>query len=129
MSPAGSLVANQPSLLHSPLTRLIEVVEEENAILRGMTVTVHAGYTDRKNHALRELMTAQRSETSQAAIELLRPMLQRLEVALAENAALLKLHIAAVGEMSDIIIGSLRESESDGTYSRRDRISRVNHSC
>ena len=54
----------------------------------------------------------------------LRLQLQKLAVVLRENARLLKLHIAAVGEISDIIVGSLRDAESDGTYSRRNGISR-----
>jgi hypothetical protein len=44
--------------------------------------------------------------------------LQRLSGGLSENARLLKLNIAAVGEISDILINGLREADSDGTYSR-----------
>lgn len=100
------------------LTKIIDVVEEENAGLRQYKIGIHAGFTDRKNQALRELMAAQRAAFSPAAREACRPLLDRLSGALRENARLLKIHIAAVGEISDIIIGSLREVDSDGTYSR-----------
>jgi len=98
--------------------KLIGVIEEENALLRDHKVILHTGFTERKNHALRELMAVQLAEGASKKIEAVRPLLLRLAAALGTNARLLKLHIAAVGEVSDIIIGGLREAESDGTYSR-----------
>lgn len=100
------------------LLKLIDVIEEENGVLRRQQLLSHAGFTDRKNQVLRELMAAQRRETLPASAAGVRPLLQRLSLALHENARLLKLHITAVGEISDIIVRSLREAESDGTYSR-----------
>ena len=44
------------SALIPTLLKLIEVVEEENAVLQERRITHHAGFTDRKNHCLRELM-------------------------------------------------------------------------
>jgi hypothetical protein len=98
--------------------KLIEVVEEENMALEQRRILVHAGFTDRKNQALRELMAAQRFGNTAEASRTAEPLLRRLSVALRANAALLKLHIAAVGELSDIIIGGLRAADSDGTYTR-----------
>lgn len=112
VSPFGS-PALSPALL-----KLIDVIEEENTVLRLRGITLHAGFTDRKNQALRELLAAQRSIISKAAQEASRPLLKQLSGCLEENSRLLKLNIAAVGEISDIIIGSLREADSDGTYSR-----------
>lgn len=111
--PTGAGAAFSPALL-----KLIEVIEEENDVLRQNRIGVHAGFTDRKNQALRELMAAQRAMLSPAAQEASRPLLSRLSGSLRENARLLKLNIAAVGEISDIIIGGLRDSDSDGTYTR-----------
>ena len=113
---------NKPSsaggdALATALAKLIETLEEENAILREQKLLIHSAYTDRKNQALRELMAAQRKEFHAAASEV-QPQLQQLSGVLAENARLLKLHIAAVGEISDIIVDSLKEANSDGTYSR-----------
>ena len=106
------------SALIPTLLKLIEVVEEENAVLQERRITHYAGFTDRKNHCLRELMAAQRLEEPHNTANACRSLLQRLSKALRENAALLKLHIGAVGELSDIIIGGLRDADSDGTYSR-----------
>ena len=100
------------------LNKLIDVVEEENLALGRQQIMAHAGYTDRKNQALRELMAAQRRESHGSVLPHLRVRLERLAVALGENGRLLKLHIAAVGEISDIIVGGLRDAESDGTYTR-----------
>ncbi|MFM8747609.1 MAG: hypothetical protein ACKOED_13245 [Aestuariivirga sp.] len=114
ISPALS----QKSALTHALTKLIEVLDEENRVLQEHRVGLHAGFTDRKNQALRELMAALRFESLPSAIDAVKPLVQKLSATLQDNARLLKLHIAALGEVSDIIIGSLKEAESDGTYSR-----------
>jgi len=111
MTPAESAIA--PALL-----RLIDTIEEENAALRRHAIVQHGGFTDRKNQALRELMAAQRRDPASCTAAHMRPHLEKLSSVLGENAHLLKLHITAVGEISDIIIGSLRDADSDGTYSR-----------
>jgi hypothetical protein len=108
---SGSALA--PSLL-----KLVDVIEEENTALGRHEILSHAGFTDRKNQILREVMAAQRSEDPRQSAQACKDLLERLSVALRTNAALLKLHIGAVGEMSDIIISGLRDAESDGTYSR-----------
>jgi hypothetical protein len=106
------------SALTPSLLKLVEVIEEENAALKRHDILCHAGFTDRKNQILREVMAAQRSEDPRQAAQNCKGLLERLSAALRTNAALLKLHIGAVGEMSDIIISGLRAAESDGTYSR-----------
>lgn len=106
------------SALAAAVEKLISVIEEENVLLGEHRVGLHAGFTDRKIHALRELMATQRAEGASDAVKTVKPLLLRLSAALGTNARLLKLHIAAVGEVSDIIIGGLREAESDGTYTR-----------
>lgn len=112
-----SAVSAGGTALELPLAKLLAAVEEENDVLRDQRLVTHSIYTDRKNQALRELMAAQRMAGTVHA-EALRPQLQVLAGALKENARLLKLHISAVGEISDIIVGSLKDAESDGTYSR-----------
>ena len=106
------------SALKPSLLKLVEVIEEENAALKRHDILCHAGFTDRKNQILRELMAAQRSEEPRQTAQACKGLLERLSAALRTNATLLKLHIGAVGEMSDIIISGLRDAESDGTYSR-----------
>ena len=113
-----------PSALGVSISRLIEVVEEENEVLQQHRVISHSSYTDTKNHALRELLTAQRREVPAATERALQPLLRRLSRALQMNSLLLKHHITAVGEVSDIIVNSLRDADSDGTYSRESRMLR-----
>jgi hypothetical protein len=97
---------------------MLETVEEENAILKRNILIDHAGFTGRKNQALRDIMTIARIDGLDSAGPACRPLLKRLSSALRENARLLKLHIGAVSEVSDIIIDNLRKVDSDGTYSR-----------
>lgn len=118
MPEAVAFFSPAENALYTAVVKLIGVIEEENTLLRDHRVSLHAGFTERKNHALRELMAAQRADGAGQAIAAVKPLLQELAAALGTNARLLKLHIAAVGEVSDIIIGGLREAESDGTYSR-----------
>jgi hypothetical protein len=106
------------SALLPALVRLIEVIEEENASLSEHKIVFHGGFTDKKNQALRELMAAQRSESPVELARTCGDLLRRLSDGLRRNAGLLKLHIGALGEISDVIIKGLREAESDGTYSR-----------
>lgn len=119
---ASTLPSVTGSSLSPALLKLIEVIEEENVALREHRIVFHAGFTDRKNQALRELMAVQRSEGLREAAMACRTSLERLSAVLHSNAGLLKLHIAAVGEMSDIIINGLREADFDGTYSRNRRV-------
>lgn len=100
------------------LVKLIEVIEEENASLSEHRIAFHGDFTDRKNHALRELMAAQRAEDPVQSARACEHLLRRLSDGLRRNAGLLKLHIGALGEISDLIIRGLRDAESDGTYSR-----------
>lgn len=106
------------SALVAALLRLIDTIEEENSILRHQEIVSHATYTDRKNQALRELMAAQRRQPALGEGSNLHPLLRRLSKILEDNGRLLKLHISAVGEISDVIVASLRDADSDGTYSR-----------
>ncbi len=118
MSDGVAFLSTAESALAMAVEKLISVIEEENALLREHKVILHTGFTDRKNHALRELMAAQRADSTSETSEAVKALLLKLSATLGTNARLLKLHIAAVGEVSDIIIGGLREAESDGTYSR-----------
>ena len=118
MPAQASVKSSTNAVLQPALQKLIETIEEENAVLRRHRVFSHAGFTDRKNQALRDLMAIQRHEASGPAHAICKPLLMRLSAALKVNGALLKHHISAVGEVSDIIINSMREADSDGTYSR-----------
>jgi hypothetical protein len=119
MTSIPSTGGSTPNVAIAPaLVRLIEVIEEENASLSEHRIFFHGGFTDRKNHALRELMAAQRSEDPVQSARACEHLLRRLSDGLRRNSGLLKLHIGALGEISDLIIKGLRDAESDGTYSR-----------
>lgn len=105
-------------MIASAVMRLIETIEEENETLQSHRITSHSGFTDRKNQVLRELMIAQRRESADPITPELKRQLQRLREILHVNTQLLKHHISAVGEVSDIIVAGLKGAESDGTYSR-----------
>lgn len=107
------------------LFKLIEVIEEENAILQQHNVVSHAGFTERKNHLLRDLMMIQRAGGDRETDEQVRNLLVRLSAALKVNASLLRLHISAMGEISDVIVSGLRAADSDGTYTRKADMSRT----
>ena len=113
LQPQSGSMALEPAL-----SKLVEVVRDENMLLREQRIVSHAGFADRKNQALRELMAVQKRDALAAADERIKSMLKTLASVLQENARLLKQHISVVGEISDVIVGSLKEAESDGTYSR-----------
>lgn len=113
--PLPGSAAHAPSL-EAAISRLTEVLEEENAALSGRRAIVHAGLTERKNQLLRDMLAVQ---AGQAAGQAYGSELRRLKTLLARNAALLKTHIAALGEVTDVIVAGLRDAESDGTYSAR----------
>ncbi len=69
-------------------------------------------------HALRDIMAITRVGGIGSEYAVDKPLLGRLSLALGENAELLKLHIGAVSEISDVIIDNLKRVDSDGTYSR-----------
>ena len=118
MAIPDSVKLTSESALQVCLLRLIEVIEDESSVLRRNQVVNHAGYTSRKNHALRDMMAITRVSSVDSSGPVYKPLLRRLSSALRENAELLKLHIGAVSEVSDIIVENLRRVDSDGTYSR-----------
>lgn len=100
------------------LKKLTDVIAEENRRLTVHDLSDHTELTEQKNQALRELMAMQGVGLSSEAIAWASPDLERLKSLLVRNAWLLKTHIAAMGDITDVIIAGLREAESDGTYAR-----------
>lgn len=100
------------------LDRLTRLLDEESEALARRTVERHGPYTERKNQLLRELMVAQKNCASAAALAALKAQTSAVTEALRRNQGLLKVHIDAVREVSSIIVDSIRQAESDGTYSR-----------
>jgi hypothetical protein len=113
--PGVSILSDHGALTQA-LQKLIDIVSSENDILSRHEAVSHSDFADRKNHALRELMAVQRGHQASTLPDTALLLVRELSNLLQENSRLLKLHISAVGEVNDIIIGTLREAESDGTY-------------
>jgi hypothetical protein len=100
------------------LERLRQVLDEESAVLASQSLAAHGPFTERKNQLLRDLLVAQRNCPSVEALAALKPQTSALQQVLKRNQQLLKVHIDAVKEVSAIIVDSIRQADSDGTYSR-----------
>ena len=104
------------------LDRLKAVIEEECEALSGRGTAYHGQFTERKNHLLRDILVAQRACGSPRIAQALAPRSCELQQLLKRNQRLLKAHMDAVKEISSIIVDSIRQAESDGTYSRQFRL-------
>lgn len=104
------------------LDRLKAVIEEECEALSGRDAAYHGQFTERKNQLLRDILVAQRGYSSPRVAEALAPRSRDLQQLIKRNQRLLKAHMDAVKEISSIIVDSIRQAESDGTYSRQFRL-------
>jgi hypothetical protein len=104
------------SPLEGVLQRLEEVVEQETAALRTHAALDLNAFNNRKSQGLLELNRALRSVSSGVPDPALAVRLKRLRARLDTNHAVLKMHLDAVREISNIMADALREADSDGTY-------------
>lgn len=114
---------DQPNQFAHVLERTMSVVEAENVALRERRPYHIGEWHARKAMALYELEHL--GNLSSARRENLRPGLERLRELLGENHSLLRLNIAALGEVMDVIHSHQLGIESDGTYSATS-VSRTN---
>lgn len=91
------------------------VEQETNILLSGETIDL-ADYNVRKNHGLVELTRAMRSLTDRSPPDEVLENLRDLRQSLARNEGVLKLHLDAVREVSEVMTKAISDSESDGTY-------------
>lgn len=118
MNRMTGIAAFSGTSLDRALMALLIVVEEETDILLQNALVQHGKFVERKNLALRELIMIQRAQSgAQGGAESL-AVLSRLRSALEQNGHMLRLHMRAVTDVSDIIVEAMREADSDGTYSR-----------
>jgi hypothetical protein len=100
------------------IEHLSEIVGEETAHLRGGAAIDLKVANDRKSQALLELSRALRQVDPAAARDrAVAGSLAELRLKLEDNQAVLKLHLEAVREVSNIVCAAIRHAESDGTYS------------
>jgi hypothetical protein len=97
--------------------RVEQVVEQETCALQQRKRGGLDDFNRRKSHGLLDLTRAIRALGGAAAGHSLQPRLQALQGKLKENAAVLKMHLEAVQEISAVMARAIRDGESDGTYS------------
>ena len=98
------------------IDRLEEIVEAETQALRNRTRVDLNDFNHRKSQALLELSRATRQGDGASLGEPLRARLSGLRARLETNRAVLSLHLEAVREISSIVAETIRQAESDGTY-------------
>lgn len=97
---------------------VLKIVEDETAAIRALGVKEIEKYSERKGQALMSLTHLLGAGSSFGSNEVVITKLKALRVALDANRALLKIHIDAVNEVSQIIVRSVRQAQADGTYSQ-----------
>jgi len=111
----------------TPVDRAIEylaaIVDQETDVLRTRAAIDLAEFNTRKNQGLLELNRALRAlDPGSAASIAVR--LASLRTKLEVNRVLLQTHLEAVREVASVVAQSIRDSESDGTYSPSIRAAR-----
>lgn len=104
------------STLTSALERLEELVREETEALRSRADIDFAEISRRKSRSLLELTRIARAvppRLDPATVTRVRALRDSLQ----QNLDLLGLHLSAAQEVSSIMHSTIREAESDGTYS------------
>jgi hypothetical protein len=104
-------------IIETAVDRLADIVDEETAALRGHTPIDLKSSNDRKSLGLIELNRVLRLIESTKPEPSTLKVLERLNGKLEVNGHFLKLHLEAVREVAAIISRTIREADSDGTYS------------
>ena len=104
-----------PSAITGALERLEELIDRENHALVVHEALDYADLNRRKSQSLLEVTRLSRSLPPGSAASLA-PQLGRLRDKLTDNHRTLGVHMNAVREIADLIVQSLSDAESDGTY-------------
>jgi hypothetical protein len=97
---------------------VLKIVEEETAAIRTSGVAEIEKYSERKGQALMSLNRFLAAGVSFSSTDAVVSKLEALRSALDVNRSLLKIHIDAVNEVSQIIVRCVQESQADGTYAQ-----------
>ncbi len=109
----GPLLRN---MIETAVRRLTVIVDEETEALRKGVPTDFKAANTRKSLALVELSRALELLEGVKPDPSIVRLIDGLNAKLDANRKMLKLHLQAVGEIAGIIAQSIREAESDGTY-------------
>jgi hypothetical protein len=99
----------------SALDRLEETIDQETATLAEHRPADLHDFNRRKSHSLLELTRITRTLPPNTGGDL-RIRLEALRDKLVRNQAVLTMHLSAVKEIADLILGAMTEADSDGTY-------------
>jgi flagellar biosynthesis/type III secretory pathway chaperone len=116
LAPATAVTAESLSLL---LSRLEEVLREENAVLEAKQIVEHEAFVRRKNQLLREIMVLQRCELSSSAVAEVTSHIRRVKTVVERNHSLLKSQVDAMTDITSLLSEVTIAEDSDGTYSPR----------
>jgi hypothetical protein len=97
---------------------VLKIVEEETAAIRASGVAEIEKYSERKGQALMSLNRFLAAGFPLSSNDAVVSKLAALRKALDVNRSLLKIHIDAVNEVSQIIVRCVQEAQADGTYAQ-----------
>jgi len=117
-SPAAPRPVDAGTPLDRAIQRLEEIVDQETAALRTRATIDLKEFNNRKSQGLLDLNKALRVIDNVAADRGIATRLGQLRAKLDINRAVLKMHLEAVREISTIVADTIRDADSDGTYSQ-----------
>lgn len=105
--------------LKNSLEQLLEILQEENAVLENNEMTDSGRFIERKNAILRDIMLYQRMHpgVDRSTFDLV-----RLKTLLNRNTILLKSSIMAVKDVAEAALSASRDEDSDMTYSSQEHL-------
>ena len=116
---AGPADADDVHGLLAAIRRLEAIIEEETIALRTGKKIDFDEFSTRKSRGMLEFVRLMRGQLHLGAEAEVTEQIQKLRGRLERNRAVLEMHYDAVREVAEIIVGAIREAESDGTYSAR----------
>ena len=102
--------------IETAVRRIIEVVDEETEALRRGGDADLKSFNERKSLGLIELNRALRLLDGAEPDPATRRLLESLNEKLSVNRHVLTIHLEAIREVAGVISQSIRDAESDGTY-------------
>lgn len=114
-----SSVSLPAGALNEAMERIGAVIESETEALRELRVVDLQDFNNRKSRGLLDLMRAVRALEGGRLDEVTASRLKALRAKLDDNQAALAMHLSAAREITTLVAQTIRDSESDGTYSNR----------
>lgn len=100
------------------LSRLHDILMEENGMLEHGKPYDHQRFVDGKNQILRDLIVFQRTLSTHPANPAMREQLVRVRPLIDRNYSLLRSHVDAMAELTNLLTEVEIDEDADGTYSK-----------